>query len=257
MHEGRGAMHEVWGGAHNQMCLPIPRRCALSIALGLVLVPIAALTANAAAINRLALSDGTEIAYALALPANFSRSHVYPVLFVFPGGEQTIGSVQAGLERFWETEALRRGFIVISPAAPQGKPFLKDGIAVVPELLSVFLKTYRVKSDKFHLAGHSNGAVSAFRAAVRHPELFHSLTVIAGYPEEDEDFSRLDRLKTLRISMFVGDGDLYWKDGMERTFKRLRILGNAVHFEIIPRNGHFLPDLSFDKSERIFDHIQP
>jgi predicted esterase len=213
--------------------------------------------ADAAAVNKLTLSDGTEISYALALPANFSAERIYPVLIALPGGRQNLDSVRGGLARYWETEALRRGYIVISPAAPQGRPFFKTGIDLIPEFLSRLQKIYRVKNDKFHLAGHSNGAVSAFRAAIRTPKLFQSLTAIAGYPEAKVDFSRLNRLHSIAISMFVGDGDLYWKEGMERTVRRLSEIGNNAHFEIIARNGHFLPDLSFENSTKIFNHIRP
>lgn len=216
-----------------------------------------AMKAVAADIKTFEHSDGTRIRYVLALPTGFKPGREYPVLVALPGGPQTIATVQGGLERFWLDEALHRGFIVVSPAAPAGKPFYKGGSALLPELLNQLLKTYRVKAGKFHLAGHSNGAVSAFRAAIRYPHMFLSLTVIAGFPEDDKDFAGLDQIGNITISMFVGDSDLYWKDGMERTFQRLRNLGHDVHFEIIPRNGHFLPDLSFENSRRIFAHIKP
>jgi len=105
------------------------------------------------------------------------------------------------------------------------------------------------------VAGSSNGGVSAFVAAIRYPELFHSLTALAGFPVEDADFSRLDRLKNINVAMFVGTSDQYWKEGMERTRDSLRALGQPVYFEAIPRNGHFLPDLSFENSARIFERI--
>ena len=235
----------------------MPNNFITGTVLALLSMFLAALRADASTIDRLVLSDGTEIVYALALPENFSREHSYPVLVVFPGGEQTIASVQGGLDRYWEAEAIRRGFIVISPAAPSNKPFFKTGINLVPEFLGRVRKNYRVQGDKFHLAGHSNGGVSAFRAAVRFPELFQSLTVLAGYPEDDEDFVRLDRVRGIATSMFVGDGDLYWKEGMERTLRRLKELDHIAYFEIVPRNGHFLPDLSFGNSARIFNHIKP
>lgn len=234
-----------------------PYRSVICAVAALTFLVLAIPRAEAATIDKLTLSDGTEISYALALPANFSEQRIYPVLIALPGGRQNLDSVRGGLARFWETEALRRGYIVISPAAPQGRPFFNTGNDLIPEFLRRLQKIYRVKNGKFHLAGHSNGAVSAFRAAVRTPKLFQSLTVIAGYPEADEDFIRLNRLNGVAISMFVGDGDLYWKEGMERTVRRLTELGNTAHFEIIARNGHFLPDLSFENSAKIFDHIRP
>jgi len=97
--------------------------------------------------------------------------------------------------------------------------------------------------------------VSAFVVAIRYPQLFHSLTALAGFPVEDADFNRLDRLKNIKVTMFVGTSDQYWKEGMEKTRDRLASLGKTVTFEVTPRNGHFLPDLSFDKSGRIIKRI--
>ena len=207
---------------------------------------------EAAETKTLQLSDGTEITYALVLPAGFKAESAYPALLVFAGGPQTMNVVSSTLRRFWESEAYRRGLIVVAPAAPTGQPFFEDGVAIVAQVLRHIPAAYPIKDGKFHLGGQSNGGVSAFRAAIRYPELFNSLTVLAGFPENDEDFERLDRVKDLKISLFVGDGDVYWRDGMARTVARLLALGKEAYFEIIPRNGHFLPDLS---PERLFDRI--
>ena len=232
----------------------LPRGLVALAALILFLQPVAAAGAE---LRTLRLSDGTEITFAIALPENFQSGKAYPALLTFPGGRQSIQSVKRSFERFWEVEARNRGFILISPAAPQGQPFFEEGAVHVPEFLRHILSTYSIRGGKFHLAGNSNGGVSAFRAAVRFPELFRSLTVLAGFPTEPEDVAQLARLRSLVINMFVGDGDLYWKEGMESTRQRLAELGKDVYFEVIPKNGHFLPDLSFENSGRIFDHIQP
>ncbi len=211
--------------------------------------------AQAAEFQRMRLLDGTELEYALALPAGFRSNQQYPALLAFAGGRQDKDSVRNALARFWEVEAVRRGFIVVSPVAPAGKPFYESGAELIPEFLGAQLAVFRIEGGKFHVAGSSNGAVSAFTAAVRHPELFHSLTALAGFPVEEADFERLDRLRDLQIRMFVGAGDLYWKEGMEKTHDRLSALGKAAYFEIVPRNGHLLPALSFENSARIFDRI--
>ena len=201
------------------------------------------------------LADGTEIEYALALPADYQNDKAYPALLAFPGGRQTVDSVEGGLSRFWEREAVKRGYIVFSPAAPTGKPFYESGADLIPEFLQRQLAAYKIEGGKFHVAGLSNGGVSAFVVAIRYPELFHSLTALAGFPVEQIEFDRLDRLRDIRIAMFVGDSDTYWKEGMEKTRDRLASLGKTVYFEVISRNGHFLPDLSFENSARVFKRI--
>ncbi len=219
----------------------------------LILLLWAALPAGAAEPHRMRLSDGTEIAYMVVLPAGFTNDGAHPALIVFPGGAQTIEHVQGTLSRFWAAEAVRRGYIVFSPAAPAGRSFDDKGADLVPEFLQRLLASYRIEGDRFDVAGHSNGGVSAFAAAVRHPGLFRSLTVLAGFPVDRHDFDRLERLRGLRVSMFVGDRDLGWKEGMERTRDRLAAAGADVRLEVVPGNGHLLPSLSFDRSARIFD----
>jgi len=211
------------------------------------------LPVDAAELKRVRLSDGTEIEYALVLPADFRDDKIYPALLAFPGGRQNLESVRGGLSRFWEREAAKRGYIVFSPAAPTGKPFYESGADLILEFLQRQLAAFKIEGGKFHVAGSSNGGVSAFVAAIRYPELFHSLTALAGFPVEQVDFDRLHRLQNIKIAMFVGDGDQYWKEGMEKTRERLASLGKQVYFEVIPRNGHFLPDLSFENSARIFE----
>lgn len=213
------------------------------------------LPVDAAEFKRMRLSDGTEIEYALVLPAGVRDDKIYPALLAFPGGRQNLESVRGGLARFWEHEAAKRGYIVFSPAAPTGKPFYESGADLVPEFLQRQLAAFKIEGGKFHAAGSSNGGVSAFVAAIRYPELFHSLTALAGFPVEQVDFERLHRLQNIKIAMFVGASDQYWKEGMEKTRDRLRALGQPVYFEAIPRNGHFLPDLSFENSARIFERI--
>lgn len=209
--------------------------------------------ASAAESAHLRLSDGTELDYELILPAGFQRERDSPALLAFPGGRQDAESVRGALSRFWAAEAARRGFIVFSPVAPPGKPFYAAGADLIPEFLQRQLAAYRIEGNRFHVAGHSNGGVSAFAAAVRHPELFHSLTVLAGFPVEPADFQRLERLCNLRVTLFVGDRDLDWKEGMEKARDRLAAAGAQVHMEVLPRNGHLLPGLSFENSARIFE----
>ena len=213
-------------------------------------------TLAAAETRQARLADGTLISYIVVLPTGYRKNRSYPVLLALPPGRQTLRMAEAGLHRFWGIGAAKKGFVVIGPAAPKGRPFYKTGATLIPGFLAAMSKLYKVRGDRFHVAGSSNGAVSAFAVAVRNPALFQSLTALAGFPEAPEDFQRLDRLDGMKITMIVGDGDLYWKEGMQKIVARLKELGQDPYFEIIRRNGHYLPDLSGPKSGRIFDLIQ-
>lgn len=206
--------------------------------------------------RKLTLSGGTVIEYALVLPGQFDTTRAYPALLVFPGGKQTMGTVRGALERYWETEGARRGFIVISPAAPNGISFTDGSETLVPEFLRHFLSEFRIEERKFHLGGNSNGGKSAFRVAILYPDFFRSLTVLAGFPPEERDLRQLLRIKGLRVNMFVGESDPAWLGPMLASKARFDALGIDVFFQSLRGNGHFLPDLSFGNSGRIFDRIE-
>lgn len=212
--------------------------------------------ASSEEIRRLTLSGGTVIEYALVLPEHFDRESAYPALLVFPGGSQTMGMVRSTLERYWGPEGTRRGFIVISPAAPNGVSFIDGSEKLIPEFLRHFFSDFRIRGGKFHVGGNSNGGKSAFRVAILYPDLFRSLTVLAGFPPEDRDTRELRRLRGIRINMFVGESDPVWLDPMLEAKAKLETLGIDLFFQSFPRNGHFLPDLSFGNSGKIFDRIE-
>ncbi len=57
--------------------------------------------------------------------------------------------------------------------------------------------------------------------------------------------------------MFVGESDPVWVEPMLATKRRLEALSLEVFVRSLPRNGHFLPDLSFENSGKIFERIAP
>lgn len=207
-------------------------------------------------IRKLTLSGGTVIEYALVLPEHFDGNNSYPALLVFPGGSQTMGIVRSALERYWGPEGARRGFIVISPAAPNGVSYTNGSEKLVPEFLQHFLSNFRIRDGTFHVGGNSNGGKSAFRVVILYPHLFQSLTVLAGFPPEEQDVRELRRLKGIRINMFVGESDPVWLHPMLEAKAKLESLGIDVFFQSFRGNGHFLPDLSFGNSGKIFDRIR-
>ena len=225
---------------------PLVAMWCLIIAAG---TPARAATAE---LREVQLANGVRIEYLVAAPQAVSDGRAVPALLVLPGGKQTIESARANLARYWLDEALRLGYLVICPAAPAGRPFYEDGADLIPEFLQRQLALFQIADGKFDVAGFSNGAVSAFIAASRSPQLFRSVTALAGYPVNPFDFDNLDRLQGIAVTMFVGEHDLPWKEGMERVRDRLQTLGIPVYLEEVPRNGHLLPALSFEYSARIF-----
>jgi poly(3-hydroxybutyrate) depolymerase len=226
------------------------------------LLALAGLAAPALAhdIRSFNLPDGTRIDYVLVLPDGYDETQKYEALLAFPGGSQTIESAESTVERFWEPEAVKRGVIVVVPAAPSiGRPYyLGEGsVNLIPDIVAAMRAAYPIKDGKIHLGGHSNGGVTAFRAAIRWPELFQTLTVIAGVPAEQVDFDRIDRLRGMKISMFVGSSDVDWRMAMVETKDALGALGIDATLRIVPQSSHLLEALSFAKSGPLFDTVVP
>lgn len=195
------------------------------------------------AYHELALEDGTTLRYALVLPSGFDHEHPLPALLALPPGPQDGQMVEAGLGRYWGRQAAKRGWLVVSPAAPDGELFFRGSERHLPALLAHIREHYPIENDRFHLAGSSNGGRSAFRIALDHPELFLSLTALPGFPPTDDDMKRLERLADLPVRLFVGGEDRGWVERMKETRKRLEALGADVELTVLSGEGHVPPSL--------------
>lgn len=70
--------------------------------------------------RELKLSTGGVLKYALVLPDGFDSAKPFPVLLALPPGAQNAAMVDGSLRMYWEAEAKKRGWVVVSPAAPAG-----------------------------------------------------------------------------------------------------------------------------------------
>jgi len=204
--------------------------------LGLVLV--AGIAHGEHTFHELELSTGGTLRYALVLPPDFDPDRVYPALLALPPGPQHEGMVEAGLSRYWGRQAAESGWLVVSPVAPEGVLFFRGAERHIPDLLEHIRASHRLEGDRFHLAGNSNGGLSAFHIALDSPDQFHSLLALPGFPARDEDFDRLGRLTGKPVRLFVGGADQRWIPPMERARDELAEMGEDVELTILPGEGH-------------------
>jgi len=97
---------------------------------------------------------------------------------------------QTGLHLYWDAEAKKRGWVVISPAAPEGTIFYRGAENELANLLEEVSKSVEFEGGKVHLAGVSNGGLSAYRVITENPGRFLSLTVLPGVPLDDRPSTR-------------------------------------------------------------------
>jgi len=193
------------------------------------------------------------IEYALVLPERFDKAVPYPVLLALPPGDQSRQMVEAGLHLYWEAEAKKRGWVVISPAAPDGDSFYDGAEKELPNLLDEISKSVLFEGGKVHLVGVSNGGLSAYRAITEYPSRFLSLTVLPGIPPDNRALVALDRLKGIPVAAFVGREDTAWVRGSRETKEKLDRLGIENTLEVVAGQGHVIalsPARLFDLLEK-------
>jgi len=226
-----------------------------SIMVTLLILSYGTLPIRAADFTSLTTADGTTVEFAVALPPGYEPGTPAPVMLALPPGPQTKPAVSQGLRDYWAEEAGRRGWVVVSPAAIDGTLYFGGAEKVIPELLRHITATFNPPGTKIHLSGISNGGLSAFHIATQHPTRFSSLTVYAGFPPNKNGWRWLDRLKNMRVAMFVGEEDTYWKDKMDILKAAFDQLGQDVYYEVLPKTGHILRPLKGEAAARVFDMI--
>lgn len=210
--------------------------------------------AKAETIEKTGTFGGLKVTYKVDLPNGYDPAHTYPVILAFTGGGQTMDIVDQTLTD-WRSEAERRGYIVVSPAAPDGMLFFEGGDRIFPAFLDQILKDYKVKGGKLFLAGHSNGGISAFHVATSYPQYFVSVT---GYPGllYGDDIGKVDALKSLCIFMHVGDRDTGWRDEMRRQAEDFRKRGFHVQFDVETNQIHRLNVHTANLQNRLFEQLE-
>jgi poly(3-hydroxybutyrate) depolymerase len=197
---------------------------------------------------------GMPVAYTVVLPNGYDPGRAYPAVLVFSGGDQTLQGTTGTVQTDWQQEAERRGYIVIAPAAPNGRLFFQTGDRIFPEFLEFILKTYKV-SGKLHIAGHSNGGLSAFHIAAKYPQYFSTLT---GYPGllDGQDLARSAAIEPMCIFMHVGEEDDGWRGAMSEQATVLKAQRFKVEFTIEPNQMHRIRAADVNLSPRLFDEIE-
>src|ERR1700744_5720326 len=216
---------------------------------------IAAGSAHAAILSKSDRFAGTTVDYKVLLPPGYDAAKAYPVVLVFTGGAQGIEAAENTLKADWQGEAEKRGYILVRPAAPDGALFFQGGDKVFPAFLDMIRKTWKVQG-KIHIAGHSNGGLSAFHIAAKYPAYFSTVT---GYPGLYHDNPEADwpaGLKGMCLYMHVGDHDPEWRDAMASEAKQMSAAGFRIKFTVEPNSTHRLKAAELGLSKRLFDEIE-
>jgi poly(3-hydroxybutyrate) depolymerase len=211
---------------------------------------------RAEVIEKTVTMDGTIVHYKIVLPNGYDPAKAYPAVLAFGGGPQTMNTVDAILNRNFRAEAEKRGYIVVAPAAPDDDLFFEEGDRIFPEFLKLILADHKIKDDKFHIAGVSNGGIAALHVAAANPQYFLSVTAFPGYMWEPS-VAKLQAISKMCVFMYVGEFDPYkWHAEMKKEVEFLRSKGPVARYSVEDGQPHRLETLAGANAGRLFDGFE-
>jgi poly(3-hydroxybutyrate) depolymerase len=213
-------------------------------------------SARAEVLERSKSVAGVTVQYKVVLPTGYDAAKAYPAVLVFGGGPQTMNTVEGTLARNFRTEAEKRGYIVIAPAAPEGDLFFEGGARIFPDFLKMMLRDYKIEGEKFNIAGPSNGGIAAMHVAAAYPQYFRSVTAFPGYLWRPTR-AKLQALSQLCVFLYVGENDEYqWHDEMRTEAEFLRAGGTVARYSVEKGQPHRLDTLAGANAGRLFDGFE-
>jgi poly(3-hydroxybutyrate) depolymerase len=231
-----------------------PRTVPAILALSVVSLAVPAVRAEV--LTKTKNVGGVTVQYKVVLPGGYDSTKAYPAIIALGGGPQTMNTVDRTLGRNFQAEAEKRGYIVVAPAAPDGRLFFESGALIFPEFLKAILADYKIEGGRFHIAGPSNGGIASFHVAAANPQYFTSVTAFPGYmwkPSAD----KLRAISKMCVFMYVGETDEYmWHDEMQREAEFLRSIGTVARYTVEKGQPHRLDTLAGANAARLFDGFE-
>jgi poly(3-hydroxybutyrate) depolymerase len=228
----------------------------LSTVAAALLIAVTALPARAEVLEKSKKVGRVMVQYKVVLPSGYDAAKAYPAIIVFGGGPQTMNTVDGALNRNFRSEAEKRGYIVVAPAAPEGQLFFEEGARIFPEFLKTILADYKIQDGKFHIAGPSNGGIAAFHVAAANPQYFLSVTAFPGYMWEPTA-AKLQAISKMCVFMYVGENDEYrWHGEMKQEAEYLRSKGTVARYTEEKGQPHRLETLAGVNATRLFDNFE-
>jgi len=225
--------------------------------LTFLLLILASQPLRASVLDKTAVVSGISLRYKVILPKGYDPTKAYPAVLAFPGGPQTMETVEGTLQGNWLDQAEQRGYIVVIPAAPDVGLFFEGGDKVFPAFLTKLLGDFKIQDNKFHIAGVSNGGLSAFHIAARYPQYFWSVTGLPGYLlDEDATPEHVRALAKMCIYMYAGELDSRWPQKEEEQSAAFRAQKFTAQFSLEKGQGHVMRTLQGEGAARLFDQFE-
>ena len=233
--------------------------CAIRMLLALPLAAVFLVAPLRAEVFERAKKVGdTTVHFKLVLPDGYDAAKTYPAILGFGGGPQNMNTVDNIVNRNFRSEAEKRGYIVVAPAAPEDDLFFEGGDRIFPDFLKLIMADYKIRDGKFHVAGPSNGGIAAMHVAAADPQYFLSATPFPGYLWQPTA-GKLKAIASAKICvfMYVGEFDPYmWHSEMKREAEALSVMGTLARYNVEKGQPHRLETLAGANATRLFDGFE-
>ena len=233
--------------------------CAIRMLLALPLAAVFLVAPLRAEVFERAKKVGdTTVHFKLVLPDGYDAAKTYPAILAFGGGPQNMNTVDNIVNRNFRSEAEKRGYIVVAPAAPGDDLFFEDGDRIFPDFLKLIMADYKIRDGKFHVAGPSNGGIAAMHVAAADPQYFLSATPFPGYLWQPTA-GKLKAIASAKICvfMYVGEFDPYmWHSEMKREAEALSVMGTLARYSVEKGQPHRLETLAGANATRLFEGFE-
>jgi predicted esterase len=115
---------------------------------------------------------------------------------------------------------------------------------------------YKIRDNKFHIAGPSNGGIASLHIAAANPDYFLSVTAFPGYMWEPSA-AKLQAISKLCVFMYVGEYDPYrWHAEMKKEAEFLASGGTVARYSVEKDQPHRLETLAGENAGRLFDGFE-
>ncbi len=166
----------------------------------------------------LVLADGTELHYAVAVPADVGAQESLPLVVGLHYGWR--GEQPKRLGRDFMRILVEPGLsstraILVAPNCPEGSWNHPRSEAAVLDLIDTLLRDYPIDADRILVTGFSLGGMGTWFFAANHPDVFDAAIAIASVPVVDhEGRSRTD---PDAFAASVAEGSAPWLGGLMRV----------------------------------------